>query len=85
MFNTNVFQLTKNANTLQITEGDIISDSDGGATSTVVNLSSDDNYIYIGTGAETPYNAVFPLTFTSTNYASSGNIWKRLAWSGDTW
>ena len=85
VFNTNVFQLTKNANTLQITEGDIISDSDGGATSTVVNLSSDDNYIYIGTGAETPYNAVFPLTFTSTNYASSGNIWKRLAWSGDTW
>jgi hypothetical protein len=85
VFNTNVFQLTRNANTLQITEGDIISDSDGGATSTVVNLSSDDNYIYIGTGAETPYNAVFPLTFTSTNYASSGNIWKRLAWSGDTW
>jgi hypothetical protein len=84
--NTNAFQLTKTADTLQITVGDVISDSDGGATSTVVTVSSDENYTYVGTGG-LAYNAVFPLTFTSTDpaYVSGGNIWKRVAWSGDTW
>jgi len=82
--NTNTFQLTKTADTLQITVGDIISDSDGGATSTVVTVSSDENYTYVGTGGMA-YNAVLPLTFTSTDYVSGGNIWKRIAWSGDTW
>jgi hypothetical protein len=84
--NTNAFQLTKTADTLQITVGDVISDSDGGATSTVVTVSSDENYTYVGTGG-LAYSAVFPLTFTSTDpaYVSGGNIWKRVAWSGDTW
>jgi hypothetical protein len=82
--NTNAFQLTKTADTLQITVGDIISDSDGGATSTVVTVSSDENYTYVGTGGFA-YAGVFPLTFTSTDYVSGGNIWKRVAWSGDTW
>ena len=82
--NTNAFQLTKTADTLQITVGDIISDSDGGATSTVVTVSSDENYTYVGTGGMA-YNAVLPLTFTSTDYVSGGNIWKRVAWSADTW
>lgn len=82
--NTNSFQLTKSADTLQITVGDIISDSDGGATSIVDSVSSDDNYTYVGTGAMA-YQAVFPLTFTSTDYVSGGNIWKRIAWSNDTW
>jgi len=82
--NTNAFQLTKTADTLQITVGDIISDSDGGATSTVVTVSSDENYTYVGTGG-LAYAGVFPFTFTSTDYVSGGNIWKRVAWSGDTW
>jgi hypothetical protein len=84
--NANNLQLTKTADTLQITVGDIISDSDGGATSTVVTVSSDENYTYVGTGG-LAYNAVFPLTFTSTApaYVSGGNIWKRVAWSADTW
>lgn len=82
--NTNSFQLTKSADTLQIAVGDIISDSDGGATSIVDSVSSDDNYTYVGTGAMA-YQAVFPLTFTSTDYVSGGNIWKRVAWSNDTW
>jgi len=64
--------------------GDIISDSDGGATSTVVTVSSDENYTYVGTGG-LAYAGVFPFTFTSTDYVSGGNIWKRVAWSGDTW
>ena len=84
--NTNSFQLTKTADTLQITVGDVISDSNGGATSTVVTVSSDENYTYVGTGG-LAYDAVFPLTFTSTDpaYVSGGNIWKRVAWSADTW
>lgn len=82
--NTNSFQLTKSADTLQIAVGDIISDSDGGATSIVNSVSSDDNYTYVGTGSMA-YQAVFPLTFTSTDYVSGGNIWKRVAWSNDTW
>ncbi len=82
--NTNGFQLTKNVDTLQITVGDIISDSDGGATSTVVTVTSDENYVYVGTGG-VAYAAQFPLTFTSTDYVAGGNIWKRVAWSGDTW
>lgn len=82
--NTNGFQLTKTVDTLQITVGDIISDSDGGATSTVVTVTSDENYTYVGTGG-VGYNAVFPLTFTSTDYVAGGNIWKRIAWSGDIW
>jgi hypothetical protein len=82
--NTNSFQLTKSADTLQIAVGDIISDSDGGATSIVDSVSSDDNYTYVGTGSMA-YQAVFPLTFTSTDYVSGGNIWKRVAWSNDTW
>jgi hypothetical protein len=82
--NTNAFQLTKTADTLQITVGDVISDSDGGATSTVVTVSSDENYTYVGTGGMA-YNAVLPLTFTSTDYVPGGNIWKRVAWGGDTW
>ena len=82
--NTNAFQLTKTADTIQITVGDIISDSDGGATSTVVTVSSDENYTYVGTGGFA-YAGVFPFTFTSTDYVSGGNIWKRVAWSGDTW
>lgn len=82
--NTNSFQLTKSTDTLQIAIGDIISDSDGGATSVVVSVSSDANYTYVGTGV-VAYSAVFPLTFTSTDYVSGGNIWKRVAWSNDTW
>lgn len=82
--NTNLFQLTKSADTLQIVVGDIISDSDGGATSTVEMITSDDNYTYVSTGS-IAYNAVFPLTFTSTNYIAGGNIWKRVPWSVDTW
>jgi hypothetical protein len=82
--NTNSFQLTKSADTLQIAVGDIISDSDGGATSVVASVSSDANYTYVGTGSFA-YAAVFPLTFTSTDYVSGGNIWKRVAWSNDTW
>lgn len=82
--NTNSFQLTKSADTLQITVGDIISDSDGGATSIVNSVSSDSNYTYVGTGGMA-YSATFPLTFTSTDYVSGGNIWKRVAWSNDTW
>jgi len=57
---------------------------DGGATSIVNSVSSDDNYTYVGTGSMA-YQAVFPLTFTSTDYVSGGNIWKRVAWSNDTW
>lgn len=85
--NSNSIQLTKTSDTLQITVGDIISDSDGGATSVVGTVSHDANYTYIGTGAGggVAYNCVFPLTFTSTDYVSGGNIWKRVAWSGDTW
>lgn len=82
--NTNSFQLTKTADTLQITVGDIISDGDGGATSTVVTVSSDENYTYVGTGG-VAYSATFPLTFTSTDYVPGGNIWKRVSWSADTW
>ena len=84
--NTNSFQLTKTADTEQISVGDTISDSDGGATSTVVSVSSDSNYTYVGTGGMA-YNAVFPLTFTSTSpaYIPGGNIWKRVAWSAGTW
>jgi hypothetical protein len=82
--NTNAFQLTKTADTLQIAVGDIISDGDGGATSTVVTVTSDDNYTYVGTGG-IAYDATFPLTFTSTDYVAGGNIWKRIAWSADTW
>jgi hypothetical protein len=82
--NTNSFQLTKSADTLQIAVGDIISDSNGGATSVVASVSSDANYTYVGTGSFA-YAAVFPLTFTSTDYVSGGNIWKRVAWSNDTW
>ena len=82
--NTNSFQLTRSADTLQIAVGDIISDSDGGATSVVASVSSDANYTYVGTGSFA-YAAVFPLTFTSTDYVSGGNIWKRVAWSNDTW
>lgn len=84
--NTNSFQLTKTVDTEQITVGDTISDSDGGATSTVVTVSSDENYTYVGTGGMA-YNAVFPLTFTSTDpaYVPGGNIWVRVAWSGSSW
>jgi len=84
--NTNSFQLTKTSDTEQITVGDTISDGDGGATSTVVSVSSDANYTYVGTGGMA-YNANFPLTFTSTDpaYVSGGNIWKRIAWSAGTW
>jgi hypothetical protein len=82
--NTNLFQLTKTADTLLITAGDIISDSDGGATSTVVTVTSDENYTYVSTGG-LAYAAIFPLTFTSTDYVPGGNIWKRVAWSADTW
>ena len=82
--NTNGFQLTKTADTLQITAGDIISDSNGGATSTVVTVTSDENYVYVGTGAQA-FDCVFPLTFTSTDYIAGANIWKRVAWSADTW
>jgi acid phosphatase class B len=82
--NTNAFQLTKTADTLQITVGDIISDANGGATSTVITVSSDADYTYVNTGG-LAYNAVLPLTFTSTDYVSGGNIWKRVAWSADTW
>jgi len=84
--NTNSFQLTKTAETLQITAGDTISDGDGGATSTVVSVSSDANYTYVGTGGMA-YSANFPLTFTSTSpaYVPGGNIWKRVAWGGGTW
>lgn len=82
--NTNAFQLTKTADTLQITVGDIISDSNGGATSTVVTVTSDENYVYVGTGAQA-FDCVFPLTFTSTDYIPGANIWKRVAWSADTW
>lgn len=85
--NSNNLQLTKTSDTLQITVGDIISDSDGGATSVVGTVNHDDNYTYIGTGAGggIAYNCVFPLTFTSTDYVAGGNIWKRVAWSADTW
>jgi len=85
--NSNVLQLTKTADTLQITVGDIISDSDGGATSVVGIVNHDENYTYIFTGAGggVAYECVFPLTFTSTDYVAGGNIWKRIAWSGDTW
>lgn len=85
--NSNQLQLTKTADTLQITTGDIISDSDGGATSVVGSVNHDDNYTYIGTGpgGSIAYNCVFPLTFTSTDYIPGGNIWKRIAWSNDTW
>ena len=82
--NTNGFQLSKTADTLQITVGDIISDSDGGGTSIVVSVTSDENYTYVGTGSNA-YAAEFPLTFTSTDYVGGGNIWKRVAWSNDTW
>jgi hypothetical protein len=82
--NTNQLQLTKTADTLQITVGDVISDSNGGPTSIVDSIFSDADYTYVGTG-EFAYNCVFPLTFTSSNYVSGGNIWKRVAWSGDTW
>lgn len=82
--NTNSIQLTKTEDTLQITAGDIISDSDGGATSIVDSVSSDENYVYVSTGGFA-YNCVFPLTFTSTDYVPSGDIWKRVAWSNDTW
>ena len=82
--NTNTFQFAKTADTLQITVGDIISDFDGGTTSAVVTVTSDDNYTYVTTGG-LAYAAVFPLTFTSTNYIAGGNIWKRIAWSTDTW
>jgi hypothetical protein len=82
--NTNLFQLTKTADTLLITAGDIISDSNGGATSTVVTVTSDENYTYVSTGG-LAYAAIFPLTFTSTDYVPGGNIWKRVAWSADTW
>jgi len=84
--NTNMFQLTKTTDTEQITVGDIISDSNGGPTSTVVSVSSDSNYTYVGTGSFA-YSCVFPLTFTSTDpaYVSGGNIWKRVAFSNDTW
>ena len=87
VINSNTLQLTKTADTLQITVGDIISDSDGGATSVVGIVSHDDNYTYVntGVGGGIAYNCVFPLTFTSTDYVSGGNIWKRIAWSGDTW
>jgi len=85
--NSNMLQLTKTADTLQITVNDIISDSDGGATSVVGTVSHDDNYTYVGTGpgGGVAYNCIFPLTFTSTDYVAGGNIWKRVAWSGDTW
>jgi hypothetical protein len=82
--NTNQLQLNKTADTLQITVGDVISDSNGGPTSTVVTVSSDASYTYVGTGGFA-YNCVFPLTFTSSNYVAGGDIWKRVAWSGDTW
>jgi len=86
LLNTNVFQLTKTGDTLQITVGDTISDSDGGPTSTVVNVTSDDDYTYVSTGGMA-YSAVFPLTFTSTDpaYVPGGNIWVRVAWSGNSW
>ncbi len=82
--NTNGFQLTRTVDTLQITPGDIISDSNGGATSTVVSVTSDENYVYVNTGGQA-FDCVFPLTFTSTDFVSGGNIWKRIAWGGDTW
>lgn len=82
--NTNSFQLTKTVDTLQITAGDIISDSDGGATSVVVSVTSDADYTYVSTGG-VAYSAIFPLTFTSQDYVPGGNIWKRVAWSNDTW
>jgi len=84
--NTNSFQLTQTADTEQITVGDTISDGDGGATSTVVTVSSNGTYTTVGTGGMA-YNAVFPLTFTSTSpaYVPGGNIWKRVAWGGGTW
>jgi len=85
--NSNALQLTKTADTLQITVGDIISDSDGGATSVVGIVSHDDNYTYVntGVGGGVAYDCVFPLTFTSTDYIAGGNIWKRVAWGGGTW
>lgn len=82
--NTNQIQLTQTTDTLQIAVGDIISDSDGGATSIVESISSDGTYTYVGTGSFA-YDCVFPLTFTSTDYVPGGNIWKRQPWANDTW
>lgn len=85
--NTNLLQLTQTPETLQIQVGDIIADSDGGATSVVGLVSSDGTYTYVGTGpgGSIAYNCVFPLTFTSPDYVPGGNIWKRVALSSSSW
>lgn len=84
--NSNSLQLTKTSDTLQITVGDIIQDNLG-ATSVVGLVSSDNDYTYVmtGPGGGVAFNCQFPLTFTSTDYVPGGNIWKRVAWSNDTW
>jgi hypothetical protein len=83
--NSNSLQLTLTSDTLQIAAGDTIRDANNN-TSTVYSTGTDNanGFVYVSTGSFA-FNCTFPLTFTSSNYVSGGNIWKRVAWSGDTW